>query len=81
MLIPKLSVGAKIVSIPKYEINSFLHIVNQYKATFLHLVPPTVIQLNNHKNISSSYFQHVRKVMCAASSLAETDGERFKNNM
>lgn len=78
ILIPKLSLGAKVVCIPKYDINEFLRIVKDQKATYLHLVPPVVIQLNNHKGATPAHFDHVRKVMCAASSLAESDGERFK---
>lgn len=78
ILIPKLCMGAKIVSIPKYDIHDFLRITKDQKATYLHLVPPVVIQLNNHKDVTPSHFEHVRKVMSAASSLADSDGERFK---
>lgn len=78
ILIPKLSVGAKIVSIPKYDVNTVLRITKEHRATFLHLVPPVVIQLNNHADCAPEHFQSVRNVMCAASSLAHSDGECFK---
>lgn len=77
VLIPKLAVGAKIVSMPKFEVNHFLRIVKEHKATFLHLVPPSVITLNN-RNINAEYFERVRLVMCTASSLAQSDAERFR---
>lgn len=78
VLIPKLAVGAKIVSISKFEVNHFLRIVKEQKATFLHLVPPSVIQLNNFEGIKAEHFERVRLVMCTASTLAQSDAERFK---
>lgn len=77
LLIPKLALGAKIISIPKFEINDFLRIISEHKATFLHLVPPVVIQLNNFDGAKSEYFENVRLVLCAASNIAQTDAERF----
>lgn len=78
LLIPKLAVGAKIVSMPKYDISEFLRITKEQKATYLHLVPPVVIQLNNYADAKPEHFKHVRSVLCAASSLAESDAVRFK---
>lgn len=77
-LIPKLALGTKIVSIPKFEVNRFLRITKEQKATFLHLVPPTVIQLSNYDGAKPEHFAHVRQVMCGASNLAQADVERFK---
>lgn len=79
LLIPKLALGAKIISIPKYDIDSFLRITKGYRATFLHLVPPVVIQLNNYAGCTPDHFYHVRTAISGASTLAESDGERFKN--
>lgn len=78
LLVPKLALGAKIVSIPKFEVNNFLHITKEQRATFLHLVPPVVIQLTNHEAAKPEHFNHVRQVMSAASNLAQADAERFK---
>lgn len=77
-LIPKLALGAKVISIPKYEINSFLQITKQNKATFLHLVPPVVIQLGNYENSKVEHFESVRASMSGASNLVQADVERLK---
>lgn len=77
LLIPKLALGAKIVSIPKFEINDFLYITAKQKATCLYLVPPVVIQLNTFEGAKSENFEHVRFVMCGASNVAKSDAERF----
>lgn len=63
---------------PKYDPIEFLRICKDHKATYLHLVPPTVIQLANHPAAKAEHFQYVRKAMSAASSLAQADAERFK---
>lgn len=78
LLLSKLALGCKIVSIPKYDAVEFVHIVKDHKATYLHMVPPAIIHLGNHAAAKPEYFEHVRHVMCAASSLAHADGERFK---
>lgn len=44
ILFSKLALGTKIVSIPKFDVNQFLRITKEQKATFLHLVPPVVVQ-------------------------------------
>lgn len=78
MLISKLSLGCKIVSIPKYEPNQFLRIIKEHRSTYLCVAPPIIIQLSNHKGAEKSHFEHVRQVMSAASTLAQTDADRFK---
>lgn len=78
LLMPKLALGAKIVTMPKFDVNEFLRITKEHKATFLHLVPPVVIQLGNYKGAKLEHFRYVRQVMSAASNLAHSDAERFK---
>lgn len=78
IMIPNFINGAKIVTIPKYDANIFLRIVKEHRPTFLHLVPPVVIQLNNHKECTPSHFESVRVIVSAASSLTQSDGENFK---
>lgn len=78
LLLSKLALGTKVISMPKYEINDFLRIVKDHKATFLHLVPPVVIQLGNYEHATPEHFKHVRLVMSAASNLAQADADRFK---
>lgn len=78
LLLAKLSLGTKIISIPKYEVNDFLRITKEHKATILHLVPPTVIQLGNYGGAKPEHFKYVRAVMSAASNLSAADANRFK---
>lgn len=78
LLLSKLAIGARIVSIPKYNVNEVLRIIKEMKATFLPLVPPVLIQLASYEGAKPENFQTLRKVMSAASNIAHADVERFK---
>lgn len=77
-LLTKLALGCKIITIPKFEINQYLKIITDHKATFLCLVPPLVILLTNHANATKANFEHVRLVMSTGSNIAQADAERFR---
>lgn len=78
LLLSKLAIGTKIISLPKYDVNEVLRIIKEMKATFLPLVPPVLIQLANYEGAKPEHFQTVRNVMSAASNIAHADVERFK---
>lgn len=40
LLISKLSLGTQIVTLPRFQPDTFLNSITEYKATMLHLVPP-----------------------------------------
>lgn len=77
LLLSKLAIGAKIVSIPKYDVNEVLRIIKDMKATFLPLVPPVLIQLANYEGAKPEHFRTIQTVMSAASNIAHADVERF----
>lgn len=78
VLLSKLALGCKLITIPKYEPNQYLQTIREHKATFLTLVPPIIIQLAAFEHAKPSHFELVRFVASAASSLAHSDVERFK---
>lgn len=78
VLLAKLALGCKIITIPKYEPSSYLRVIREHKATFLSAVPPIVIQLASYEKACHADFEHVRFLASAASSLAHTDVERFR---
>lgn len=78
VLLSKLALGCKLVTIPKYEPDEYLRVIREHKATFLTLVPPVIVQLAAYENAKPYHFEHVRYVKSAASSLAHRDVERFK---
>lgn len=40
LMISKLALGAKIVTLPEFKPNTFLDSIRNYRATLLHVVPP-----------------------------------------
>lgn len=78
ILISKLALGCKIVSIPKFEQNDFLRTVGEHRGTFLPLVPPLIVLLGNKLTGVRPELERVRTVMSAASTLGQKDVERFK---
>lgn len=78
ILLSKLALGCKIVTIPKFEKDQFLRIIGDHKGTFLCLAPPLVILLANSANKRLNELEQVRQVMSAASTLGQHDVERFK---
>lgn len=78
VLLSKLALGCKLITIPKYEANEYLRIIREQKATFLTVVPPIVIQLAAYDQAKPFHFEHVRYLASAASQLAHSDVERFR---
>lgn len=78
VLLSKLALGCKMIAIPKFEPNEYLRIIHEQKATFLTVVPPIVIQLAAYEHAKPYHFEYVRYMSSAASSLAHSDVERFR---
>lgn len=78
LLVSKLALGCKIVSVPKFEINEFVRTIGDHKTTFLALVPPLIVLLGNRLQGLRPEFQYLRQVMSAASTLGQKDVERFR---
>lgn len=77
LLVSKLALGCKLVTIPKFELNNFVQTVGDHRGSFLCLVPPLVVLLGNKLDRPKPEFSHVRHVMSAASHLGHRDAERF----
>lgn len=78
LLLSKLALGCKIVSIPKFEKDQFLRIIADHKGSILCLAPPLIILLANSAKKRLVELEQVRQVMSAASNLGQHDVERFK---
>jgi acyl-CoA synthetase (AMP-forming)/AMP-acid ligase II len=61
--------GATLVVLPKFELDSYLALVERYRATLLHVVPPVVVALAKHPAVASRDFSSVRKLFSGAAPL------------
>lgn len=64
--------GDGVVVLPKFEFDTFLKVIQQYKANHLILVPPILVQMLNRLDVLKTYdLSSVRHIMSGAAPLAE----------
>jgi acyl-CoA synthetase (AMP-forming)/AMP-acid ligase II len=62
--------GATLVVLPKFELEPYLDLVERYRATLLHLVPPVVVALAKHPSVARRDFSSVSKLFSGAAPLS-----------
>ena len=63
--------GATIVTMPRFELEQFLQIVQKYKLTYLSLVPPLILALAKHPLVDQYDLSTVRMIGSGAAPLGE----------
>jgi len=63
--------GVTLVTMPRFEIEQFLTIVQDYKISCLNLVPPIVLALAKHPLVDDYDMSSVRVIGCGAAPLGE----------
>jgi acyl-CoA synthetase (AMP-forming)/AMP-acid ligase II len=64
--------GATIVTMPRFELEAFLKILDDHKVTLAHLVPPIVLALSKHPAVDNYNFSKLKTIFCGAAPLAES---------
>ncbi|RAL68665.1 hypothetical protein DID88_007374 [Monilinia fructigena] len=68
--------GDEIIILPKFELNSFLNSIQQYKIQTLYVVPPIIIQMVNNHSLRSKYdLSSVRSLFTGAAPLGTETAE------
>ncbi|XP_063365003.1 uncharacterized protein LOC134653553 [Cydia amplana] len=73
----KLSIGAKIVTLPKFQPNTFLSTLKDHKISLLYIVPPIVLFLGSHPESKKEHLAYVERTACGAAPLPKLDLDRF----
>ena len=72
--------GATVVSMPRFDMQEFLELIEKYKVTLLPLVPPVVLGLAKSPLVDQHDLSSVRTIFCGAaplgSELSEEAGDR-----
>jgi len=68
--------GATLVVMPKFDLETYLDLVERYRATLLHVVPPVVVWLAKHPSVSGRDFSSVRKLFSGAAPLTSSTTEQ-----
>ena len=61
--------GATLVVMPRFEFDAYLDLVERYRATMLHVVPPIVLALAKSSAVETRDLSSVRKLFSAAAPL------------
>jgi acyl-CoA synthetase (AMP-forming)/AMP-acid ligase II len=61
--------GATLVLMPRFELDQYLDLVERYRATTLHVVPPVVLALAKSPAVEKRDLSHVRKLFSGAAPL------------
>ncbi|CAH2041097.1 unnamed protein product, partial [Iphiclides podalirius] len=73
----KLSVGLKLVTLPKFKPETFINILEKYNFHLFYFAPPTVLFLGSHPQVQTKHFENLRCVSCGGAPLPTADIERF----
>src|SRR5688572_23578128 len=63
--------GATIVTMPRFELEQFLQILENHEVTLAHLVPPIVLALSKHPVVDNYKLPKLRTIFCGAAPLDE----------
>jgi acyl-CoA synthetase (AMP-forming)/AMP-acid ligase II len=66
-----LSVGATLVTMPRFDMEEFLTLLQKYRVTIAPLVPPIVLGLAKHPLVAKFDLSSVRMMFCGAAPLGE----------
>eukprot|EP00696_Hemimastix_kukwesjijk_P006962 gnl/Hemi2/18837_TR6241_c0_g1_i1.p1 gnl/Hemi2/18837_TR6241_c0_g1~~gnl/Hemi2/18837_TR6241_c0_g1_i1.p1 ORF type:complete len:549 (-),score=150.89 gnl/Hemi2/18837_TR6241_c0_g1_i1:132-1748(-) len=61
--------GWKIVTMPKFELEPYLTLIQQHKSTLLYVVPPIMLALANHPIVDKFDLSSVREILSGAAPL------------
>lgn len=66
-----LAQGATIVTVPRYDLDQFLGVLQQYKVTIAPLVPPLVLTLSRAPQVDAYDLSALRVIHCGAAPLSD----------
>jgi acyl-CoA synthetase (AMP-forming)/AMP-acid ligase II len=69
--------GATVVSMPRFDLEQFLEMVQRYGVTYLHLVPPVVIAMAKHPIVDKYDLSKAKWALSAAAPLGGPAAEGF----
>ena len=63
--------GALLVTVPRFELEQFLELIQKHRATFLSLVPPLVLALAKQPMVDNYDLSSIKRISCGAAPLGE----------
>jgi acyl-CoA synthetase (AMP-forming)/AMP-acid ligase II len=66
-----LHLGATIVTMPRFDLEQFLKLIQTYRVTLSHIVPPIVLQLAKNPIVEKYDLSSLKMIFCGAAPLGE----------
>jgi acyl-CoA synthetase (AMP-forming)/AMP-acid ligase II len=76
-----LKAGTTIVNMSRFDLEQFLELVQRYKVSYLHLVPPIVIALSKHPLVDRYDLSTAKWALCAAAPLGAPAAAAFTERL
>ena len=76
---PTLFCGGQLVMLPKFDPQSFIQALEEYKPNFLHLAPPLLAFCADNSGVRAEALQRLHHVMTAAAPTGPALLRRFKS--
>lgn len=76
-----LHLGATVVTMPRFDLEQYLQMVQKYGVTILHLVPPIVLALAKHPIVDHYDLSKVRGAFSAAAPLSDSVANALYNRV
>ncbi|CAB3255928.1 unnamed protein product [Arctia plantaginis] len=73
----KMSIGAKLVALSKFQPEAFLHTLEKHKTNTVMVAPPLMLLMASHPAATEKTLQHIEVLVNGAAPLAASDVERF----
>ncbi|CAB3255929.1 unnamed protein product [Arctia plantaginis] len=76
-MIHKMTVGLKLITLPKFQPEVFLNTILMHKIHSMYLAPPVVLFLGSHPQVTAKHFEHVKTITSGAAPLPSADVQRL----
>lgn len=76
--LPTLHAGGQVITLPKFEPNSFLNTMEKYKPTFMHFAPPLVGFCAASPKVEARHLDSIKHIMVGAAPVGESLINDFK---
>jgi acyl-CoA synthetase (AMP-forming)/AMP-acid ligase II len=73
--------GATIITMPRFDLEQYLELIQKYKVTYLHLVPPVALALAKHPIVDKFDLSSAKWALSAAAPLGQPVADAFTQRL
>ncbi|XP_039293591.1 4-coumarate--CoA ligase 1 isoform X3 [Nilaparvata lugens] len=73
--------GGKLVTLPRFEPNSFIKVLETQKSTIMYIVPPIMLFMTAHPAVTKKQLEHMRFLASGAAPIGASDVTRTLHKM